>query len=329
MSDVATYLNRAGSRLKRGDLTGAGSNLRRAARALDGTPNPPEPVPAPMLVLCASARTPWIPNYQAFAADEVLLGGPAFDGFHGYEPGIPASWEDHRASTVTGHKWAMANVKGFGSAAVAALVEFWASCPPNTITVLNHEADNPSKNIDPANFQSTYRAAYDLLVAMRDQGTVDRTVTLWANPMSYLWRANDGRDPEDWVPITSAGALACDGVLLNGYWTTGDPTFADIFGPGLAWLRDVFGAAVPWGIGEFSVHTDSHLGQLNGAGVRYSGPALDDAEAYDWVIATLNAAASDGCVAAAYFSSPVGERGPWNLDDTTGDAIGDWLRARP
>jgi hypothetical protein len=222
----------------------------------------------------------------------------------------------------------MANVKGFGAGAVAALGGFWAMCPPNTITVLNHEADNPAKAIDPASFQSTYRAAYDLLLALRDQGTVERTVTLWANPMSYLWRATDGRNPEDWVPMTSAGDLACDGVLMNGYWAPSSPTFDAIFGPGLTWLRDVFGPAVPWGIGEFGVHTDSHSGQPNGAGTPYTGPVLSDADAYDWTVGFLNDAAAAGAVVAAYFSSPVGDRGPWNIDDTIGDALGDWIASR-
>lgn len=303
-------------------LDRAGASLRKAARLLSEKEEPPRERP---IVLCASNR--WddgMTHPEAFAYDESLLGdAPTFAGYHGYEAYIPVTWAGHKASKIQDRPYAMANIKGFGIETANEVVAFAETVPPRTIIVFNHEPSNPVKSIPPAVFVSDFKLTYEQFRMARDDGRIDPTVELWSNFMSYLWRTPE-RDPADWVPLQPGGGLACDGILLNGYWGPTTASFSQIFGPALNWLTAVFGSDFRWGIGEISCHTESHVGQPNGVGTLYDGPWLSDEKAQQWVVDVFSDAEAAGAEIIAWFSSPVGPRGPWHLDEATGAGIAEW-----
>jgi hypothetical protein len=142
---------------------------------------------------------------------------------------FPAVAKDRGTTTVWSMKPPIADV--IAGKIDPQLVAAIRSCPDGTRLIVQHEAENPSKNIKPADFVAMSKHIRPLVDA-ENTSRGKKSLLYGGNHMAWSYRAASGRDMSKWWP----GAGVFDFLAADGYngrnETTGKWT--------LAWPEEVF-----------------------------------------------------------------------------------------
>jgi len=122
--------------------------------------------------------------------------------YRSYDSGFPATWQQGAASWhpdrfVSWHSL-KPNVANTASGALDTQLETWVGSIPAThrcMLTFQHEPENPSKGINPAQWRTAFRRFYDIVKGIRPDIQVGPIL------MGWTYDTASGRDPDgDWNP---------------------------------------------------------------------------------------------------------------------------------
>lgn len=214
--------------------------------------------------------------------------------YRSYDSGFPANWQSGAASWVPDRvvSWhsLKPDVAGTASGSLDAQLTTWVKSIPathKTMLTFQHEMENPSKNINSAQFRTAFQRFYGIVKQYRPDILVGPIY------MSWTFDPASGRNWADWWP----GDTAADFIGVDTYETYMQPAF----GTGTTWKPGPEAAYV-----TAAQHGADHgkppaIGEFKAA---WGPPDSTDIQAkVAWAKATVDYTVSMNGVAACWFDS--------------------------